>query len=197
MRPLVRNVERLAFVRRESLGVGGFSPEFRDYIARHNLDLGAVIAHAGFLNIALVRYLTDDTGGCSFSFDADGTPSAVIEAIVFDFNREPVTVDLVAWRLGDPDAFATAMGPDDGADVLGPVAMVARRGGVLKVYRTPLAWLKAGCDGCVPLKPGAAYWLRLAGGPFAAEDIEHGRELRDLLGSGSHRILIPQPARVA
>jgi hypothetical protein len=45
----------------------------------------------------------------------------------------------------------------------------------------------------VLLKPAAGEWLLKAGGPFIAEDAEHGRELRELLGANAlrHRILIP------
>ena len=72
--------------------------------------------------------------------------------------------------------------------------MVQRGGMPLVIHRTPLDWLKAGCQGCVALKPAARHWLLKAGGPFIVEDVEHGRELRQLLGldAGRHRILVPK-----
>ena len=65
------------------------------------------------------------------------------------------------------------------------------------IYRTPLEWLQAGGEGCVMLKPespAACQWLARAGGPFVAQDIEHGREIRAMLGpvAARHRILVPQ-----
>lgn len=195
---LIRNPERLFHARKESLRVGGWSPELRNYLKRHRLDLGDVIAHAGFLNIALVKFWTGNDGDQSFSFDTDGQPAAVIEALLHDYQREPFTADLVAWPIHAPECFTTVMGLNDGADVLGSVNMVQRGGAPLKVYRTPLAWLKAGCDGCCPLKPGARHWLKRAGGPFAVEDVDHGLELRKLLGSDAReRILVPAMRRAA
>lgn len=189
MSNLVHNPTRLTFMRQESLRMAGPTPELFRYIAKHGLDLATVQAHAGYLNIGLVAF-TGDT----FLFDPDGEPAAVIEALLFDHSREEFTADLVAWPAHDPWAFATAMGDRDGAAVLGPQNMVQRGGQPLTVHRTPLSWLKAGCEGCVALKPGARRWLLKAGGPFVAEDVEHGRELRQLLGADAmrHRILVPQ-----
>ena len=196
---LVKNTERLNFMRKESLRVGGWTPELKTYLARHRLSLAAVMAHAGFLSIALVKFLGSNSGEETFLFDADGEPAAVIEALLFDHCREQFTADLVAWPVNDPAAFVTAMGPNDGADSLGPQWMVKRRGAPLVVHRTPLRWLQSGCEGCVPLKPGARHWLDRAGGPLIAEDLEHGRELRDMLGANAsrHRILVPDAARAA
>lgn len=190
---LVRNPDRLFHAQREALQVAGASPELPRYIKRHRLDLATIIAHAGFLNIALVKFWSGNDGDSSFSFSPDGTPAAVIDAILFGPDCEPFAADLVAWPLHDPDAFATVMGLNDGADVLGPWNMVQRRGAPLRVHRHPLAWLQAGCTGCVVLKPGGRHWLKRAGGPFIADDVEHGRELRELIGAEAamrHRILV-------
>ncbi len=185
---LINNPARLAFMRRESLRVAGPTPELFQYIRKHRLDLAMVQAHAGYLNIALAAFMAD-----TFLFDSDGEPAAVIEALLFDHDREEFTADVVAWPVHDPWAFATAMGDRDGAAVLGPQNMVQRGGQPLVVHRTPLDWLQAECTGCVLLKPAAGEWLLKAGGPFIAEDAEHGRELRELLGANAlrHRILIP------
>lgn len=191
--PLVKNIARLRYMRTEALRVGGLSPEISKYIRQQRLDICSVIAVAGWINVALVKYWTGNDGDEAFQFDPDGIPSVVIEAILFDYDREPFCADLVAWPMSRPDYFITAMGQNDGADVLGPQSMVGRRGAPLRIWRTPLHWLQAGGEGCVLLKPGARHWLRRAGGPFVAEDLEHGREIRDLLGrDGSrHQILVP------
>jgi hypothetical protein len=186
-------------MRSESLRVAGPTPELFRYIRRNQLDLGTVAAHAGYLNVALVKFLMDDDGAEAFVFGPDGQPAAIIEALLFDDMREEFTADLVAWPVGSPELFATAMGLEDGASLLGPQNMVQRQGAPLVVHRTPLAWLKAGCAGCVPLKPAAGQWLHLAGGPFAVEDIDHGYDLRDLLGPNAlkHTILVPKKERAA
>lgn len=194
MTALVKNLDRLQFMRCEALRVGGMSPEFLQYLRQHKLSLGTIIAHAGFLNVGLVRFWAGDDGDRSFSFDREGQPAAVIEALLFDRCREQVVADIVAWPVDDPKAFATAMGANDGADVLGSEWMIRRGGRPLRVYRTPLTWLQANCEGCVPLKGGARHWLARAGGPFICDDLEHGRELRDMLGPAAafNRILVPQ-----
>lgn len=52
----------------------------------------------------------------------------------------------------------------------------------LHVFRTPLNWLRAGCDGVVPLDFNRAFIdLRYAPNDIVAEDEEHGRELREAM----------------
>lgn len=87
--------------------------------------------------------------------------------------------DLVAWScyLGKVAAHFGAV-PLLGADSilaprLGPEA-------ALSVHRTPLKWLKAERQGVVLLSPERAAIALRNFGPFAAEDEEHGRELRGL-----------------
>jgi hypothetical protein len=194
---IIKNPSRLDNMRREICRVGGFSRECRNYLKSQLLELASVIAHAGFLTVALAKFYSAETGDHTFVIDLDGEPAAIIEALAFDSDREQVTADYVAWPLADPYAYATALGLNDGADVLGPANMVQRGGKPLVIHRTPLEWLQAGGEGCVMLKPGspvACQWLARAGGPFIAQDIAHGREIRAMLGrvAARHRILVPQ-----
>ena len=192
MTTLVKNPHMLSHMRREALRVAGPSPELFRYIRQHSLNVDTCLANVGFLTVALVEFLRSVSGHERFLFDADGEPAVVIEALLFDRERQQVCSDLVAWPLHKSERVATAMGINDGADVLGPQSMVGRNGERLCVYRTPLAWLQAECNGCVLLKSGARHWLLQAGGPFVAEDITHGHELRSLLGSAAadHRIIV-------
>lgn len=196
---LIKNPSRLAFMRSESLRVAGPSPELFRYIRRHRLDLLTANAHAGYLNLALVKFLSANDGAECFVFDQDGQPAAVIEALLIDDAREVFTADLVAWPLTSPEFFATAMGMNDGASVLGPQNMVQWQGTPLLVHATPLDWLKSGCEGCVPLKPFARQWLHRASGPFIVEDVDQGDILMELLGpyASQHEILVPRARRSA
>ncbi|MEJ1937808.1 hypothetical protein WDZ92_47055, partial [Nostoc sp. NIES-2111] len=135
---LIKNPARLHHMCSEALRVGGYSQEMRSYLRSTGLDLGTCTACAGFLSVALVTF-----GDDVFRFDEDGEPAAVIEASIFDWSREEMAADVVAWPVNDPAAFATAMGRNDGADVLGPVHMIQRNGAPVLIHRTPLAWLQA------------------------------------------------------
>ena len=92
MRFPINNPERLAFMRRESVRVAGWSPELAAYLRKHQIDDKVAHAHAGGLNIALVKFMADDSGHLRFDFDIDGEAAAVIDAILFDGIREPAVV---------------------------------------------------------------------------------------------------------
>ncbi len=169
------------------------TPEFYAYTRDFDLDHALIQAHAGIFAVVLAFFETEDRGHLVFHFDPAGVPTAVIEAVLFNQSRKPYEADLVAWPLHEPECFATALQHDEGADVLGAFHMPQRGGVPLWVHRTPLQWLQAGCEGCVPLKARiGACWLDKAGGPFAVGSLEDGRWLRDLLGSLAcrHRILV-------
>lgn len=184
---------RLLEMRRTLYTTGDVTPEYLAYTRDVHLDHRTIQAHAGVFAVVLANFLRDNHGHPIFNFDPDGVPAAVIEAILFDQSRELYVGDLAAWPLHDPENFATALGANDGADVLGAVNMVQRGGKPLFIHRTPLEWLLADCEGCVPLSvAGGRYWLNKAGGPFVVGDLEDGRWLRDLLGpfAARHRILV-------
>lgn len=173
-------------------------PEFMNYIRQHQLNLADLRSEIGIFGVAMCRRFEWQDGSPGFEFSAQGIPCAVIEAVCYrreDGLIEPYPADLVAWPLSHPSSFATALGPHDGAELLGPLAAVQRGGQPLKVFRTPLRWLLANGEGVVLLKPGAEFWLHQAGSPFIAEDFRHAIELRELLGH-KHKILVPSVERL-
>lgn len=164
-------------------------PELARYLHQYRIDQTAVHAHAGVLAICLGKVFGGNSGDRVFQFDPDGIPIAVLEALASDGLR---VVDLVAWPLHRPEEFATAVRE---ADMLGAWHMLRPAGKPLHVYRTPLSWAKAGCEGCVPVnREWAPYWLDRAGGPFVFEDIEHAEEIKELMGlrARGHRFLVPE-----
>lgn len=184
---------RLLEMRRTLYATGNVTPEYLAYTRDFHLDHRTIQAHAGVFAVVLANFHRDNHCHPIFNFVQDGVPAAVVEAILFNQFREPYVADLVSWPLHDPVNFATALGANDGADVLGAVNMPQRGGKALWVHRTPLDWLMAGCEGCVPLSAaGGRYWLNKAGGPFLVGNLEDGRWLRGMLGpfAARHRILV-------
>ncbi len=168
-------------------------PEFMSHLRWHRFDLATLPSEIGIFGVALCRRFEWPDGSAGFEFSLHGVPCAVIEAICYRQDVgliEPYTADLVAWPVNDPHSFATALGPCDGAELLGPLAAVKRGGQPLHMFQSPFAWMQNNCGGSVLLKPGAEFWLHKAGGPFVAEDFRHAIKLRELLG-GKHQILVP------
>jgi len=81
--------------------------------------------------------------------------------------------DLVAFttdKIATHDGRAFCLGPDNFYLPNGP----------LRIFRHPLQWLQAECDGIVILKPEIA-WRELEGVLVAAEDEVHAEEIERLL----------------
>jgi hypothetical protein len=117
----------------------------------------------------------------------------VIEVLGED---DETVIDLCAWPLNRPSTFGTVLGCDalGMARVVNPATWAF--GEVLKIHKTPLDWIKAGCSGCCILNHRhAACWLREALGPIAVEDIEHARQLDAVLNLRQFprpQILVPR-----
>jgi hypothetical protein len=171
--------------------IARWSEEVDRYVRLNAIDLEALNAHAGIL---VVTPCTFDNG--RFQFHDDGKPAVVIEVLGADAET---TIDLAAWPVDTPEAFATALGDADAlgiANVDNPATWAL--GNVLRMHRMPLAWLKAGCGGCCILNNRYVHiWLGKALGPVAVEDIEHGRLLATMLDPRPfprNQILVPQSA---
>ena len=135
-----------------------------------------------------------------FDIVEDGEEVAVVETLAED---GVTVVDLVAWPIDDPTRFATAIGA---AAVLGenvasnPVTYFA--GAPLRLFRSPLTWLQAGCDGAVILDQarGARWLLELPSSRIAAEDDEHADQLmaaKTALFNGQDFVVPRQQRRAA
>ena len=143
------------------------------YIKAERIDARDCCPHCGLLAVTPCAFFSS-----RFDFaapdEADAEPAAVIECLGDD---GATIIDLCAWPLADPTRFAIMFGT---AFALGiervdnPATYFA--GQHLQLYRTPLRWLQAGCDGAVILDQASAHLsdeaLALA---FTAE---HGDELR-------------------
>lgn len=158
-------------------------------------DFATIEAECGVVVVTSARFLVDRTFDLAKADDHGAVLSAVIEA--FGPDRQTVE-DLIAWPIGRPAAFATAMRC---ADVIGgwriEAAPIADR--PLRVFRHPEAWLRAGCAGIVVVDPIlGSRQLAQTRGTIAAEDIAHGREIAAWLPShfDRRRVLAPIP-RVA
>ena len=164
------------------------------YMRNHGLDWGDIAAFAGCLVFTNVSFLENRR----FDFsDTDGTPAAVIEAL--DRDGETV-IDLVAWPLDKPGAFASMFRR---VSMLGTWhafnTATYTFGEPLRLYRTPLGWLKAKCQGaCIIDKAVAGRDLLDAPGPVACGNAAHALEVKAMFQAlVSSRGLVPANRRAA
>lgn len=97
-------------------------------------------------------------------------------------------IDIAAWsphleKVALWRGIAWAIGQDQ--------ALAPRLTDELPVWRDPLGWLREGRRGLVLLRPMAAAPVLDDAGPLAAEDRQHGIELRAALTRKGPRIVIP------
>ena len=174
---------RAEFYSRAGESIG--SPDYLAFVRSLPMDYATLASHAGFVAVLPIGLRADR----SFYFADEGMRGVVLECLGEDADT---IVDLLAWPLHRPEKFATAL---HRADALG-VSQVSNTatyfgGTPLRVHRTPLGWLQAGCSGCVPLNPVTApEWLGWALGNILADDVDHGREISRMVG---HRI---DPTRI-
>lgn len=146
--------------------------------------------------IGALRVRFDDQAEL-FTQDDDGTPAIVIVP-----PSDNPTDDVVAFDPSTPERFACFTGRmfalgDHRID--NPASYFAV--GALPLYRTPLDWLRAECQGvCLVDRRPAAIRARLAAvARVIVGDFEHGRELRDAFGRSQQRpkIIVPSDRRAA
>ena len=145
------------------------------YMRAHAIDFDAAWAGCGGVAVCLIQPRRD----CRFDFVDDGLEAVVIEALGEDAEK---VEDLIAWLPGEPDKWRSWAGI---ARALGTAAAVNPAsyafGDPLRIYRTPLGWLQAGCCGLVPLdmRWTARFLASIAGiaSTLAPEDDEHAAEI--------------------
>lgn len=135
----------------------GYSRSSTRYCRENGIDWIATQPAGGCLRLADI---TIEPRG-RFTFADRGDPGAVEAAVVEAIaDGAETVVDLVAWPANAPDKILSLLGR---AAVLGEAWAASPSsyfGGVpLRLFRTPLAWLRAECRGAavVDMK-GAARW---------------------------------------
>ena len=108
---------------------------------------GRAIVAAGLFGVAPATFGPSPRGGFPGYWDlqADGRPAVVLPVL-----EGGALVDLVAWRTSAPEDWRLRTGH---GLVLGRDAMLEAEvaGGSLRVFATPLEWLRAECKGAVVL----------------------------------------------
>jgi hypothetical protein len=149
-------------------------------VPRQSITLPPPSGIAGSLGLTSVRVTVDGT----FEFTNSGPPTVVIGVHGPDLDL----VDLVAWRPSNPARWRLRLGF---ADFLGEVHAdyAALLYGPLRLFNSPLSWLRAGCDGAVLLdaKFGLST-LRDASAVFG-DDREHIQAIDRLL----RQPILPMP----
>ena len=138
--------------------------------------------------------------GGGFDFAGPSEDGVTVAAVIEAYGSDGETVaDLVAWPIDHPNRVRTMFGRCDmlGAwNIFNPVTYAFDK--PLMVYCTALAWLQAGCRGCVILDPpSAARRLLNAPGPISGEDRAHSEELAALVASLIDGVRIVAPVTVS
>ena len=154
------------------------------YVRRHGLDWTAAEKATGGIFVARI---STDRGW--FDLDESGFDAVVCE--VRGCDGETV-VDLVAWSIDNPTSWWTAIGA---AVVMGESFAGNPNAGLcgepLRIFQTPLAWLRAQCEGIVILDHArAGRWLLDAGRTVAAVDRQHAADIHRLMKAAGPRILV-------
>jgi hypothetical protein len=189
---------KLKWMRERFLQVSDLTPEWWAYLDENRIKIDAIYPLVGILVVALCSAVETADGLFVFDFDSDGLPCVVIEARLIgqvDGVRDYLVCDMVAWPVGEPEYFGTAMGPSRGSALLGPMGVHRSQTDKtpIRLHRNPEQWLKANCEGSVILKPEAARWLNLSDVPLICEDVEHARAVRRLVANPKRKILVPTP----
>lgn len=171
-----------------------YSRELASYLAANGLRFTDFAPFVGTMALTRCRYFK----GRRFDFDSEGRNSIVIEVLADDGET---IIDLCAWPVDVPDKHATACGVAKGLGgwhIANSATYFLDR--PLRIWRSPLTWLRNGCQGAVILDESrAGLWLADALGPIAAEDVDHGRRLLSALAPWvpMQNIVVPDPRRVA
>ena len=170
--------------------------ELANWLESQGVDVPQILNLAG----PIVEHDIIVFPGAMFDFATPGSADSVRAVVHVAVGEDAETpVDLVAWTREQPDRILRCLGIAQaiGIDRLfNPASYFAGR--PLRVYRSALAWLAAGCDGLVPLDCAAIRHhldcLRLDNCRLAAESLTHGRALRAALAPlPAHiRILVPR-----
>ena len=173
------------------------TPAWFGFLRTNGLEPRALEPFAGTIGVAPCRFTPPPR---RFRFDPDGADSAFFEVLEIE-DGEIVVTDLVAFDGADPTIFGTLEGCGLvlGADQIeNPASYLGGR--PLLVHRTPLSWLRAGCQGIVVLDERRA-GARLAGalGNLAGEDEEHARQIARITAGmfSPRRIVFPRASASA
>jgi hypothetical protein len=166
-----------------------------DYLAEHGIDINAVAGFCGSPTILPITLLPNRRFDLPNHND-EIVAGCVIEARAADGES---VIDLVAWPVADPADIRTLCGVAPMAGLwsaLNPGTYTFNY--PLVVYRSPLAWLKADCNGAAVVIPRLAAQTLLditdMGGRIGAQDAAHAHELRMILHAlvDQVKIVIPK-----
>ncbi|QRG09278.1 hypothetical protein EZH22_14070 [Xanthobacter dioxanivorans] len=181
----------ITLARTDALAHWETTPAWFGFLRANGLDPREIEPFAGTIGVVPCRFTPPPR---RFRLDPDGADAAFFEVLAIE-DGEIVVADLVAFDVADPTIFGTLEGCGVllGADQIeNPSRYLGDR--PLLVHRTPLTWLRAGCQGVVVLdeRRGGG---RLAGalGNLLAEDLDHARALHRMMGRAfpTRRIRVP------
>ena len=155
---------------------------------RYGIPVMAIMERVG---VARVR-----VEGDAYEPDADGFEALVVASFT-DPPRRPdgrwrapnEIIDIIAFNPAEPGRWWSRCGI---VAALGEESVSDFSDDPVRVWRNPLAWLRAGATGICPVSPDPAAvrdaLLRLPGITVAEEDADQGREIERLLAKHWNRV---------
>ena len=171
-------------------------------LGKLGIDLNSIYAMGEVLGLLHITPSTDGLYECT----EDGKPALIVAALDVPWtgNYKPTVFDLAAFYPEEPDRWWLRRGE---AVVLGQDYIDAARdpnrltpAEPVPIFRNPLRWLQAGCQGAVLLKPQMAAVALRDVPAVVAEDEVHGRDLARLLRQpppGTPRVLVRKQKEAA
>lgn len=139
------------------------------------------------------RHAVTFFAGGRFEYDPFGEQAFCIVLMGEDAETE---LDILAWSARDPETFGTLLGQAGLAGATAVTNPASYTGGkACPLWRAPLDWLRAGCEGaCVLDLALARPVLARAPGLLLVEDFDHAQELHITGALQARQIVMPEDA---
>lgn len=184
MTPATYAAKRAALELYESTGADSLTVQ---WLGSYDIEIDEITNLVG----PVCRHAVTFYGATRFEFDPFGEGAFCIVLTDEDAKTE---LDVLAWSARDPVTFGTLLGQAGLAGAAAITNPASYTGGkACPVWRTPLDWLRAGCEGACVVDPIMARpVLARAPGMLLVEHFDHAQELHINGALQARQIVMPE-----